>query len=68
MGISIFAGMMFMSRYDKALNADCTMNGYRLVPLDELMENSARFRQEQQCSEREKQQLCEPPIESFQNL
>lgn len=36
----------FMSRYDKALNAGCMINGYRPVTLDELMENNRRFREE----------------------
>ena len=36
----------FMSRYDKALNAGCMINGYRPVTLDELIENNLRFRQE----------------------
>lgn len=36
----------FMSRYDRALNAGCMINGYRPVTLDELMENNRRFRQE----------------------
>ena len=35
----------FMSRYDKALNAGCMLNGYRPVTLDELIENNLRFRQ-----------------------
>ena len=36
----------FMSRYDKALNAGCMLNGYRPVTLDELIENNMRFRGE----------------------
>lgn len=36
----------FMSRFDKALNAGCMLNGYRPVTLDELIENNLRFRQE----------------------
>lgn len=36
----------FMSRFDKALNAGCMINGYRPVTLDELTENNLRFRQE----------------------
>ena len=36
----------FMSRFDKALNAGCMINGYRPVTLDELIENNLRFRQE----------------------
>ena len=35
----------FMSRYEKALNAGCMLNGYRPVTLDELIENNLRFRQ-----------------------
>lgn len=33
-----------MSRFDKALNAGCMINGYRPVTLDELIENNLRFR------------------------
>lgn len=36
----------FMSRFDKALNAGCMLNGYRPVTLDELMENNYQFKQE----------------------
>ena len=36
----------FMSRFDKALNAGCMLNGYRPVTLDELIENNLRFRGE----------------------
>ena len=36
----------FMSRYDRALNAGCMINGYRPVTLDELIENNLRFRRE----------------------
>lgn len=36
----------FMSRFDKALNAGCMINGYRPVTLEELIENNLRFRQE----------------------
>lgn len=36
----------FMSRFDKALNAGCMINGYRPVTLDELIENNVRFPQE----------------------
>ena len=35
----------FMSRFDKALNAGCMLNGYRPVTLDELIENNLRFRE-----------------------
>lgn len=35
----------FMSRFDKALNAGCMINGYRPATLDELIENNLRFRQ-----------------------
>ena len=35
----------FMSRFDKALNAGCMLNGYRPVTLDELTENNLHFRQ-----------------------
>ena len=35
----------FMSRYDKALNAGCMINGYCPVTLEELIENNLRFRQ-----------------------
>ena len=41
----------FMSRFDKALNAGCMINGYRPVTLDELMENNIRFRQAQTVEE-----------------
>ena len=41
----------FMSRFDKALNAGCMLNGYRSVTLDELIENNKRFRGE--CSSEE---------------
>ena len=34
----------FMSRFEKALNAGCMLNGYRPVTLDELIENNLRFR------------------------
>ena len=37
----------FMSRYDKALNAGCMLNGYRPVTLDELIENNLRSRQKE---------------------
>lgn len=36
----------FMSRFDRALNAGCMLNGYRPATLDELIENNLRFRQE----------------------
>lgn len=36
----------FMSRFGKALNAGCMINGYRPGTLDELIENNMRFRQE----------------------
>lgn len=36
----------FMSRFDRALNAGCMLNGYRPVTLEELMENNLRFRSE----------------------
>ena len=35
----------FMSRFDKALNAGCMLNGYHPVTLDELIENNLRFRE-----------------------
>lgn len=35
----------FMSRFDRALNAGCMINGYRPCTLDELIENNRRFRQ-----------------------
>jgi calcineurin-like phosphoesterase family protein len=35
----------FMSRFDRALNAGCMINGYRPSTLDELIENNSRFRQ-----------------------
>lgn len=44
----------FMSRYEKALNAGCMLNGYRPSTLDELMENNLRFRldvKKQACDE-----------------
>lgn len=34
----------FMSRFDRALNAGCMVNGYRPVTLDELIENNSRLR------------------------
>ena len=34
----------FMSRYDRALNAGCMINGYRPCTLEELVENNLRFR------------------------
>ena len=36
----------FMSRFDRALNAGCMLNGYRPATLEELIENNLRFRQE----------------------
>ena len=39
----------FMSRYDRALNAGCMINGYRPVTLDELIENNRLFRQSARC-------------------
>lgn len=36
----------FMSRFDRALNAGCMINGYRPVTLGELIENNLRFRSE----------------------
>ena len=36
-----------MSRYDKALNAGCMLNGYHPVTLDELIENNLRSRQKE---------------------
>lgn len=38
----------FMSRFDRALNAGCMINGYRPVTLEELMENNLRFRQQEE--------------------
>ena len=38
----------FMSRFDRALNAGCMINGYRPATLEELMENNMRFRQMQE--------------------
>lgn len=40
-----------MSRFDKALNAGCMLNGYRPVTLDELIENNMRFRRENSAEE-----------------
>lgn len=37
----------FMSRYDRAVNAGCMINGYRPVTLDELIENNHPFRCEE---------------------
>jgi len=37
----------FMSRFDRALNAGCMINGYHPVTLDELIENNLTFRQEE---------------------
>lgn len=36
----------FMSRFDRALNAGCMINGYRPATLDELIQNNLRFRNE----------------------
>ena len=41
----------FMSRFDKALNAGCMLNGYRPVTLDELIENNQCFREERSSEE-----------------